>query len=145
MKCYKFNNCLNIPAEKPVEKFYLSTTISVVIGVVLSLIVLACLVATALQVHCSRIENQQNKDKLRNEVNVYSSNDSVSSSEKYCDGYFADKMFLNHNNTVMTEGEEKEPDVIPQPIGGEFFFYLLPNVNKVFESMLVNVFVYSFK
>lgn len=104
-------------AEKPVEKFYLSTTISVVIGVVLSLIVLACLVATALQVHCSRIENQQNKDKLRNEVNVYSSNDSVSSSEKNCDGYFADKMFLNHNNTVMTEGEEKEPDVIPQPIG----------------------------
>lgn len=95
---------------------------SIVIGVVLSLIVVACIVATALQLHCSRIENRQNKNKLQNEANVYSSNDSVSSGEKNRDS-FADKIFLNQNNTHITlDGEEKDPDIIPQPAAGNLSF-----------------------
>lgn len=97
---------------------------SIVIGVVLSLIIIACLVATALQVHCSRIENRQNKDKLRDEANVYSSNDSVSSGEKNRDSFFADKIFLNQSNVLLTEGEEKDPDIIPQPINGNLLVSL---------------------
>lgn len=56
---------------------------SVVIGVSLSLIFVACIAATILQLHCSRrMENRRsNKRKLRTDA-VFSSNDSVSSSEK---------------------------------------------------------------
>lgn len=99
------------------EQFHLTTTMSIVIGVVISLIVVACIVATALQLHCSRIENRQNKNKLRDEANVYSSNDSVSSGEKSRDS-FADKIFLNQNSVMVVDGEEKDPDIIPQPATG---------------------------
>jgi hypothetical protein len=94
---------------------------SVVIGVVLSLIVLACLVATALQIHCSRLENLQNKDKFRDETNVYSSNDSMSSGEKNREGYMVDKIIANQNNTLAMDGEEREPDLIAQATSGKEF------------------------
>lgn len=123
-----------LAAEKPETKFRLSTTMSIVIGVVLSLIVIACLVATALQIHCSRIENLQNKDKFRDETNVYSSTDSMSSGDKNRDGYIVDKIILNQNNALAIDGEEREPDLIAQATSGKKS-YLRKNTKKLNDEV----------
>lgn len=89
---------------------------TIIAGVVFFLILLACIVATAIQLYCSRIENQHRKNSR------YSNESVVESDEKNSDD-LVNKVILNNRNITIVDNDEKDPDIIPQATFGKIDFF----------------------
>lgn len=85
---------------------------SVVTGVVSALFIVACVVATVLRMQCSRNEGRQKRHKLDQRVRSASGSIAMPTEKP------ASPNKLENVPDSGGDSDDKNPDIIPQPIGG---------------------------
>lgn len=105
-------------ADRPRGGFRFTPFMSVVIGIVSALFIVACVVAAALRLQCSR--NQGRRKRLKFDQRTRSTSGSLCAADKP-----PSPCKLDPQGDSGGDSDEKNPDVIPQPIGGKYTNMLL--------------------
>lgn len=103
---------LYIFPDRPRGGFRFTPIMSVVTGVVSALFIVACVVAGVLRLQCSRNESRRKRHKL--EQRTRSASGSLCAQDKP-----ASPSKLDPSGDSGGDSDEKNPDVIPQPVGGK--------------------------
>ncbi|XP_075223884.1 nephrin-like, partial [Lycorma delicatula] len=98
--------------ERPRNGFRFTPIMSVVIGVVSAMFLVACVVATVLRLQCSRNEGRRKRNKL--EARARSTSGSLSGADKSSSSPINK---LDPGGDSGGDSDEKNPDIIPQPVG----------------------------
>ncbi|RZF47471.1 hypothetical protein LSTR_LSTR007398, partial [Laodelphax striatellus] len=105
-----------LPSEKerPKQSFRFTPVMSVVVGVVSAMFLVACIVAVVLRVQSSRSEERRKRHKF--DARVRSASGSLSGGDK---SQSSPINKLDPGGDSGGDSDEKNPDIIPQPMGAD--------------------------
>lgn len=109
-------------SEKQQRDFHVTTTMSIIIGAVISLLTIVCIVTFAFKIQCSKVSRAKQRNQKAHGSNA---NLQMAGVDKNGPGTIhSDEVAAGVCPIMDVEGDDKNPDIIPQPSGGLLFYKL---------------------